>query len=398
MTPYASFYFFAIVGILLIPTIIAGLRGKMLRKYNAVVTLIMLAVIFSDKPIQAVALAIFAIWQFILIKGYLALRQRENKTSTFCIAVILSILPLILVKIVPAIPALKSIVFFNDIPAIKLVVFLGISYVTFRAVQMVFEIRDGLIKEISLFKFWEFLLFFPAISTGPIDRYRRFQKDLDKPPSADEYKTMLYTGINRIFQGFLYKFIIAYLINKHLLDTPLTKQLTFSSVMTDMYAYSFYLFFDFAGYSAFVIGVSYLMGIKTPENFNKPFISRNIKDFWNRWHMSLSFWFRDFIYMRFVFFATKKKLIKNRYTISYIGAFLNFFIMGIWHGLTWYYIVYGLYHAILFISFDIFERKNKKHKFWPNNKFTHVLAIIITFHFVCFGLLIFSGDLNRFFS
>nr|MBR9646425.1 hypothetical protein [Streptococcus sp. 11-4097] len=91
------------------------------------------------------------------------------------------------------------------------------------------------------------------------------------------------------------------------------------------------LFFDFAGYSAFVIGISYMMGIKTPENFNKPFLSRNIKDFWNRWHMSSSFWFRDFIYMRFVFFATKKKLIKNRYTISYIGAFLNFFIMGIWH-------------------------------------------------------------------
>ncbi|SFC12583.1 membrane protein involved in D-alanine export [Bacillus sp. 491mf] len=397
MTPYASFYFFAIVGILLIPTIIAGLQGKMLRKYNAVVTLIMLAVIFSDKPIQAVALAIFAIWQYVLLKGYLTLRQRENKTSIFCTAVFLSILPLILVKIVPAIPALKSIVFFNDIPAIKLIVFLGISYVTFRAVQMIFEIRDGLIKEISLFKFWEFLLFFPAISTGPIDRYRRFQKDVEKPPSADEYKAMLYTGINRIFQGFLYKFIIAYLIKNYILDAAISKQATFVSFMTDMYSYSLYLFFDFAGYSAFVIGVSYLMGIKTPENFNKPFISRNIKDFWNRWHMSLSFWFRDFIYMRFVFFATKKKLIKNRYTISYIGAFLNFGIMGIWHGLTWYYITYGLYHAILFIAFDIFERKNKKLKFWPNNKFTHVLGIIITFHFVCLGLLLFSGNLGRHF-
>lgn len=396
MTPYASFYFFAIVGILLIPTIIAGLRGKMLRKYNAVVTLIMLAVIFSDKPKQAVALAIFAIWQFILVKGYLALRQRNNKTSIFCTAVVLSILPLILVKIIPAVPALKSIVFF-DIPAIKFVVFLGISYVTFRAVQMIFEIRDGLIKEITLFKFWEFLLFFPAISTGPIDRYRRFQKDVENPPSADEYKVMLYTGINRIFQGFLYKFIIAYLIKNHIWDAAISKQATFVSFMTDMYAYSLYLFFDFAGYSAFVIGVSYIMGIKMPENFNKPFLSRNIKDFWNRWHMTLSFWFRDFIYMRFVFFATKKKLIKNRYTISYIGAFLNFGIMGIWHGLTWYYITYGLYHAILFIAFDIFERKNKKHKFWPNNKFTHVLGIIITFHFVCLGLLLFSGNLGRHF-
>ncbi|MEI4830344.1 D-alanyl-lipoteichoic acid biosynthesis protein DltB [Bacillus sp. FJAT-53711] len=396
MTPYASFYFFVIVGILLIPTIIAGLQGKMLRKYNAVVTLIMLAIIFSDKPKQAVALALFAIWQFILIKGYLTLRQRDNKTSIFCAAVILSILPLILVKIAPVVPALKSTVFF-DIPAIKLVVFLGISYVTFRAVQMIFEIRDGLIKEITLFKFWEFLLFFPAISTGPIDRYRRFQKDVEKPPSADEYKAMLYTGINRIFQGFLYKFIIAYLIKTYIWDAAISKQATFASFMTDMYSYSLYLFFDFAGYSAFVIGVSYMMGIKTPENFNKPFLSRNIKDFWNRWHMTLSFWFRDFIYMRFVFFATKKKLIKNRYTISYIGAFLNFGIMGLWHGLTWYYITYGLYHAILFIAFDIFERKNKKHKFWPNNKFTHVLGIIITFHFVCLGLLLFSGNLGRHF-
>ncbi|PER32245.1 D-alanyl-lipoteichoic acid biosynthesis protein DltB [Bacillus cereus] len=388
MTAYGSFYFFAIVGILLIPTIIAGLKGKMLRKYNAVLTLVMLAIIFSDKPKQAIMLAAFIIWQYALIKGYLLLRKQKNSTLTFCVAVILSILPLILAKIAPFAPELKFIVF------------LGMSYVTFRAVQMVFEVRDGLIKELSFFNFWEFVLFFPAISTGPIDRYRRFQKDIQKPPSAEEYQNLLYTGLNRIFQGFLYKFIIAYLIKQYFMDPAFAQQDTLLSNMIYMYSYSLYLFFDFAGYSSFVIGVSYMMGIKTPENFNKPFISRNIKDFWNRWHMSLSFWFRDFIYMRFVFFATKKKLIKNRYTISYIGAFLNFFIMGIWHITgehVYQYIIYGLYHAALFILFDIFERKNKKHKFWPNNKFTHVLAIVITFHVVCFGFLIFSGHLNRYF-
>ncbi|MES5867666.1 D-alanyl-lipoteichoic acid biosynthesis protein DltB [Bacillus cereus group sp. RP32] len=388
MTAYGSFYFFAIVGILLIPTIIAGLKGKMLRKYNAVLTLVMLVIIFSDKPKQAIMLAAFIIWQYALIKGYLILRKQNNSTFMFCIAVILSILPLVLAKIAPFVPELKF------------VVFLGMSYVTFRAVQMVFEVRDNLIKELSFFNFWEFVLFFPAISTGPIDRYRRFQKDIQKPPSAEEYQNLLYTGLNRIFQGFLYKFIIAYLIKQYFMDPAFAQQDTILSNMIYMYSYSLYLFFDFAGYSSFVIGVSYMMGIKTPENFNKPFISRNIKDFWNRWHMSLSFWFRDFIYMRFVFFATKKKLIKNRYTISYIGAFLNFFIMGIWHITgehVYQYIIYGLYHAALFILFDIFERKNKKHKFWPNNKFTHILAIVITFHVVCFGFLIFSGHLNRYF-
>ncbi|MFU2030791.1 D-alanyl-lipoteichoic acid biosynthesis protein DltB [Bacillus wiedmannii] len=388
MTAYGSFYFFAIVGILLIPTIIAGLKGKMLRKYNAVLTLVMLVIIFSDKPKQAIMLAAFIIWQYALIKGYLILRKQNNSTFMFCIAVILSILPLVLAKIAPFVPELKF------------VVFLGMSYVTFRAVQMVFEVRDNLIKELSFFNFWEFILFFPAISTGPIDRYRRFQKDIQKPPSAEEYQNLLYTGLNRIFQGFLYKFIIAYLIKQYFMDPAFAQQDTILSNMIYMYSYSLYLFFDFAGYSSFVIGVSYMMGIKIPENFNKPFISRNIKDFWNRWHMTLSFWFRDFIYMRFVFFATKKKLIKNRYTISYIGAFLNFFIMGIWHITgehVYQYIIYGLYHAALFILFDIFERKNKKHKFWPNNKFTHVLAIVITFHVVCFGFLIFSGHLNRYF-
>ncbi|CAM3995298.1 MULTISPECIES: D-alanyl-lipoteichoic acid biosynthesis protein DltB [Bacillus cereus group] len=388
MTAYGSFYFFAIVGILLIPTIIAGLKGKMLRKYNAVLTLVMLAIIFSDKPKQAIMLAVFIIWQYALIKGYLILRKQNNSTFMFCIAVILSILPLILAKIAPFVPELHFIVF------------AGMSYVTFRAVQMVFEVRDNLIKELSFFNFWEFVLFFPAISSGPIDRYRRFQKDIQKPPSAEEYQKLLYTGLNRIFQGFLYKFIIAHLITTYLVKAVFANQDTLLSNVIFMYATSMQLFFDFAGYSAFVIGISYMMGIKTPENFNKPFLSRNIKDFWNRWHMSLSFWFRDFIYMRFVFFATKKKLIKNRYTISYIGAFLNFFIMGIWHiqgSAVAQYVIYGLYHAALFILFDIFERKNKKHKFWPNNKFTHVLAIVITFHVVCFGFLIFSGHLNRYF-
>lgn len=101
--------------------------------------------------------------------------------------------------------------------------------------------------------------------------------------------------------------------------------------MIYMYSYSLYLFFDFVGYSFFVIGVSYMMGIKMLENFNKLFFSCNIKDFWNCWYMSLLFWFCDFIYMCFVFFVMKKKLIKNCYIILYIGVFLNFFIMGIWY-------------------------------------------------------------------
>ena len=160
-----------------------------------------------------------------------------------------------------------------------------------------------------------------------------------------------------------------------------------------MYGYSLYLFFDFAGYSAFAIGVSYIMGIKSPENFNKPFISRNIKDFWNRWHLSLSFWFRDYVYMRFIFWVTKKKWIKSRNVSSNLGYILLFLLMGFWHGLAIQYILYGIYHAVIMVLYNSFEQFNKKHKWWKDNKYTKIVAIIITFHFICFGFLIFSGHL-----
>ncbi|MFC7393612.1 D-alanyl-lipoteichoic acid biosynthesis protein DltB [Scopulibacillus cellulosilyticus] len=381
MIPYATFYYFIILAILLIPSIIAGLNGKSLKTYNSVVAIFFLVLTFYNKPAQAISLIIFVIWQVVLIKGYLPVRKKNNPTSMFYLTVALSILPLVIVKFAPYFKSLS------------MVGFLGISYLTFRAVQMIIDIRDGQLKEVSVYRFLRFLLFFPTISSGPIDRYRRFEKDIEHTPTSAEYKELLYRGINRIIQGFLYKFIIGYLINQHILMSGYLKQDTFLSIVIYMYAYSMYLFFDFAGYSNFAIGTSYLLGIKTPENFNKPFLSRNIKDFWNRWHMTLSFWFRDYIFMRFVFTMTKKKVFKNRYTTSYIGIFINFFVMGLWHGPFPHYIVYGLLHTFYFIFFDVFERKNKKHKFWPDNKLTHVLSVVITFNFVCFSLLIFSGRL-----
>ncbi len=159
-----------------------------------------------------------------------------------------------------------------------------------------------------------------------------------------------------------------------------------------MYGYSMYLFFDFAGYTMFAVGVSYIMGIKSPENFNKPFISKNIKDFWNRWHMSLSFWFRDYVFMRFVFWMTKKSGSKPYGCLKH-RVFPAVYADGVWHGLAPQYIIYGLYHALLMTCYNFFEKWNKKYKWSPSNRWTTVLAIVITFHFVCFGFYIFSGKL-----
>ncbi|MGG1674448.1 D-alanyl-lipoteichoic acid biosynthesis protein DltB [Neobacillus sp. NRS-1170] len=383
MTPYGSFSFFFIIAILLAPTIILGLRGKRFHTYNMLATIAALGLIFSSSLNQALALILFTIWQVLLIRFYLHYRKQSNGNGFFYTAVFLSILPLAVSKLLP---------YFSHISVIG---FLGISYLTFKGTQIIMEIRDGLIKkELPLSKLLYFILFFPTISSGPIDRYRRFEKDLETEISGDDYKQLLYDGINKIFLGFLYKYIIGYSINHFFIaNLRFIAHSQFQHHLYYMYAYSLYLFFDFAGYSAFAIGVSFIMGIKSPENFNKPFISRNIKDFWNRWHLGLSFWFRDYVYMRFVFWMTKKKWIKNRNIVSNLGYILLFLIMGFWHGLEIQYILYGIYHALLMVIYNSFERFNKKHKWWPNNKFTHVAAIIITFHFICFGFYIFSGQL-----
>lgn len=383
MTPYGSFTFFFILAILLAPTIILGLKGKRFQTYNMFVSVIALAIIFSSKLSGAIALILFTIWQISLIKTYIAYRKKANNGTVFCAAVLASILPLVLSKFLP---------YFSQVNWIG---FLGISYLTFKGTQLVMETRDGLIKQNpSVSRLLYFILFFPTISSGPLDRFRRFEKDVNAELTKEQYTLLLYEGINKIFLGFLYKYIIGYSINHFFIaNLSFIAQSHFQNHLFYMYAYSFYLFFDFAGYSAFAIGVSYIMGIKSPENFNLPFISRNIKDFWNRWHMSLSFWFRDYVYMRFVFWITKKKWIKNRNLTSNLGYILLFLLMGVWHGLALQYIIYGAYHALLMVAYNSFERFNKKHKLWPNNKYTHVAAIIITFHFVCFGFYIFSGQL-----
>ncbi|KRL38780.1 D-alanyl-lipoteichoic acid biosynthesis protein DltB [Liquorilactobacillus uvarum] len=388
--PYQNPTYFLILGVALLPIMIGMLFGKKLHWYQTLISFAFLVLTFGGvKWEQGIALIGYIVFEVCLIGLYHLYRKKKNATWVFCSAVILAIIPLVIVKVTPAFENGRA----------SLIGFLGISYLTFKVVQMIMEIRDGIIKEFRPWLILQFLLFFPTISSGPIDRYRRFTKDYNTTITRDKYLNMLDKGVWYIFLGFLYKFILAYFFGSRL--EPMVEQLALSHggmswwVVAYMYVYSMDLFFDFAGYSLFAVGISYFMGIETPMNFNRPFKAHNIKDFWNRWHMTLSFWFRDYIYMRLVFFIMKNKLIKSRITIANLGYLTLFLIMGFWHGLTWYYIVYGIFHACAIILCDAWLRFKKKHQAHiPSNKFTEGLAIFITFNTVCFSFLIFSGFLN----
>ena len=380
VTQYGDYFYLYILLITLIPVIVLGLFNRRTKYYGIIASIAMICIIMG-KNISLILFAMFFIGETFLIYTYLYLRRKTDNKYLYFVFLFLSILPIIIVKIA-GLTKYASIIGF-----------IGLSYLNFKAIQMIIEIYDERIKEIRFSTYIYFIMFFPTISSGPIDRWKRFEDNLNQPLQRKEYiNEYLIPGITKIFTAILYKFVIAYLIDTYwLLKIPTDINLINS--MNYMYAYTMYLFFDFAGYSLFAVGTSYIFGIKTPENFNKPFISKDMKEFWTRWHISLSRWFGDYIFSRFVLNSMRKKRFRNRFIASHVAQIITMFVMGVWHGLTPYYIIYGLYQGGALVLTDIYQRKSKYYKKHKKEKWFQYLQIIITFHIVCFGMLIFSGYL-----
>ena len=196
MVPYSNLLFFYILLILLIPAIILGLLEKRIKPYGIILTLLMMVIIFRDYKSQSLSLIIFYIVELILVKLYELIRKKTNNRWILRLFSVIALTPLVLAKH-------------------GTLGFLGISYLTFKVVQVLIEIYDGLIKEITFLDFTYFLLFFPTISSGPIDRSRRFESDTNKVLSRSEYISYLEEGLSKLFLGIGYKFIIGSIISEY---------------------------------------------------------------------------------------------------------------------------------------------------------------------------------------
>ena len=406
MTPYADFLYFGILIYLALPTLLIRRWFGFSRAWVLFATAAMLVVQYGTfahlvpvslaeglrttdgSPVSGGLVEVRDIWvligcglyQWSLAQTFLWVKTRTAWYWPFPASIMLALFPLAAARFLPM-----------AIPGSQLG-FLGISYVTFRSLDVIFGIRDRLIVSLPAAQFLAFVFFFPTISSGPIDRYRRFNQDWNRTRSTGEFLNDVDGAVHRIFTGFLYKFIVAALIKTYWIDHIGHGGLV--NTLSYMYGYSLYLYFDFAGYSAFAIGISYLLGIHTPENFNRPFFAGNIKDFWNRWHISLSTWLRDQVYMRFMLAAAKGRWFNGKYTSSYLGFFLTFGLMGLWHGLEPYYLLYGLYHGTLLVGHDLFIRWNKTRRVWGNGPMWRATGTVLTFHLVCLGFLLFSGHIG----
>lgn len=376
MIPFSGLLFFYPLFLGLLPAVVLGLLGKKLHYHGIFLCAAMLVIVFWQNG-QLAALALFFLWEMALCCLFWRLPKRTR--PLLWAAVILALGPLGLIKLGEV---------WQPFSLFRL---MGASYMSFRAVQVLLDIYDGRLQKLRPVALGYFLLFFPAVSSGPIDRYRRFLSDLDRPPDREHYRTLLAQGIWKLAGGCVSAVVISGFIQQYWLAALPASG--FGATLSYMYGYTFYLFFNFAGYSSMAIGTGYLLGIQMPENFNQPFLSVDMKDFWSRWHISLSTWLRDYLYSRFVMKSLKQKRFSNPRTASYLGYVLNMMAMGAWHGLQPQYLLYGVYHSALMCLNEVLDLHCKSFRSFKTHGAGQVVCVLVTFHLFSFGLLIFSGRL-----
>ena len=365
--------FFLLLFVVLLIGFVVNFFEKRKDYYILAFSLLFAGTIYGKSRAMMVYLLAFIVYQYFLV--FLAQRIEAKWLKPL---VFLSILPLVINKVF----ALTSL---------HLLAFIGISYMSFKIIQIMLEISDGLIKEkISVKDYLQFLLFFPTVSAGPIDRSRRFLKEINEVMPRKEYLELAGDGVYRIVLGLLYKVVLSTYVYQMLLALSNTGTVIYS--IKYMYLYTLYLFFDFAGYSLMAVGSSNILGIQTPMNFNKPFLSVDIKDFWTRWHITLSTWLRDFVFSRVLMQVIRKKWFKNRLHNATYAYMVNMLVMGFWHGLSVSYIVYGFYHGILMAGFEVYQKKSNFYKKNKNKNWYKLLSWFVTMNLVMIGFFIFSGE------
>ena len=365
--------FFLLLLVVLLIGFVLNYFGKRKDYYILSLSILFAGAIYGKSKSMVVYLLAFIIYQYVLV--FIAQRMDSKRLKPL---VMLSILPLVVNKVFAIIQ-------------LHLLAFIGISYMSFKTIQIMLEISDGLIKEkITVKDYLQFLLFFPTVSSGPIDRSRRFLKEINEVMPRKDYLELAGDGIYRIVLGLLYKVVLSTYVYQILLALSNTGTVVYS--IKYMYLYTLYLFFDFAGYSLMAVGSSNVLGIQTPMNFNKPFLSIDIKDFWTRWHITLSTWLRDFVFSRVLMHVIRKKWFKNRLHNAAYAYMINMLVMGFWHGISVSYIAYGFYHGILMSGFEIYQKKSTFYKKYKNKTWYKLISWFVTMNLVMIGFFIFSGE------
>jgi len=334
---------------------------------------------------------------FAIVGGAMILLfSRFSQKWTLPVAIVLLITILLILK--SPILSLQASIFFRTLAhrpienasALDLR-WLGFSYIAFRLIHVLRDKQMGRLPELTLPEFATYVVFFPSLSAGPIDRAERFASDLKKDFALTQDETLL--AGQRIIVGLFKKFVVADALALMALNDMLATQVRTTGWMwIHLYAYAFQIYFDFSGYTDIAIGIARLVGIKLPENFLSPYTKPNLTQFWNNWHMTLTQWFRAYFFNPFNRWIRGYKSIPA-WMMILIGQLATMLLIGLWHGVTLNFILWGAWHGLgLFLqnrwSDFVKTRINISN---PRLQATMQLGgILLTFHFVALGWVFFA--------
>ncbi|MDQ0392668.1 MBOAT family O-acyltransferase [Labrys monachus] len=252
------------------------------------------------------------------------------------------------------------------LPMAGIVLPLGISFFAFQGISYLVDIYRGTIRgTTNLLTFAAYKSMFPQLVAGPIVRYADVAAELADPKADTD---AVFAGIGRFIRGLAKKVLIAdtLSVTADAIFALSPRELSLETAWLGVAAYTLQIYFDFSGYSDMAIGMGRMMGFKYPENFNHPYVSRSIGEFWRRWHMTLSAWFRDYLYLP----LGGNRRGRGR---TYLNLVIVFALTGLWHGASWTFVVWGLWHGLFMLVERRFDPGG-----WPVPGFVrHIYTMLV---------------------
>lgn len=265
-----------------------------------------------------------------------------------------------------------------DLISSEIILPIGISFFTFQAIGYEIDVfRDEKNYEKNIAKLSLFILFFPQLVAGPIERASNVLPQLKKNLKNRFNYSLILEGFDQILLGFFKKIVVADTLSVYINNTYQNTNSTPSESLVAIILFSFQIYCDFSGYSDIAIGAALILGFKIPRNFNKPYFATSPSDFWNRWHISLSSWLRDYLYIP----LGGNKKSHHR---TYFNLFAVMFLGGLWHGASWNFVIWGILHGGYLAIHKMILNKFPHMKIHPffKSRFGKILSILITQYFV----------------
>ncbi|MBP5798115.1 MAG: MBOAT family protein [Bacteroidales bacterium] len=268
----------------------------------------------------------------------------------------------------------------------KVVLPIGISFFTFQKMSYSIDVYRGTAKPLNnIADYALYIMLFPQLIAGPIVRYNEIADQITDR-SANETTDNRILGFYRFVLGLSKKMLIANILAEYadqVFALP-AQQIGTSTAWLGILAYTFQIYFDFAGYSDMAIGIGRMIGFKFPENFNNPYISRSVTEFWKRWHITLGRWMMDYLYIPL---GGNRKGIRR----TYLNLWIVFFLSGLWHGAAWTFVAWGAYHG-LFICLDKLLNGKRRTESGKFSTFRSPFSVPLTFVIVMIGWVLFRSD------